>query len=113
MFRIYKEARSRTRVREHLDMVGAKNRSGKTFSKGSIEAILANPKYAGKIIENGESFKGVHEAIVDEELFNILNQIEPKRDHDRISKTDRTYLLKGLVRCGQHKCKMTPYWVKK
>ena len=113
MFRIYKETRSQTRVREHLSMVGAKNRSGKPFAKGTVEFILRNPIYAGKIFENGDHFDGVHDPIIDEKLFFALNKMEPKREHGRISKTDRIYLLKGLVRCGHHKCKMTPYWVKK
>ncbi len=44
--------------------------------------------------ENGEYFDGVHEEIIDKELFFILNRIEPKREHGRISKTDKVYLLR-------------------
>ena len=94
-------------------MTGAKNRSNKPFAKGTVESILGNPIYAGKIFENGDQYDGVHEPIIDEKLFFALNEMEPRREHGRISKTDRIYLLKGLVRCAQHKCKMTPYWVKK
>jgi len=113
MFDVYSETRSRTRVREQLELMGAKTRKGKNFSKSTVEVILSNPVYAGKIVENGDQFDGIHEAIIDEETFFSLNKVEPAREHGRISKTDKVYLLKGLVKCGKHKCKMTPYWVKK
>ena len=113
MFDVYSETRSRTRVREQLELMGAKTRKGKNFSKSTVEVILSNPVYAGKIVENGDLFDGIHEAIIDEETFFSLNKVEPAREHGRISKTDKVYLLKGLVKCGKHKCKMTPYWVKK
>lgn len=73
--------------------------------------MLANPLYAGKIIENGECFDGIHEAIIDPELFFSLNQMKPLSFHKR--KNDRVFLLKGLVRCGVHDCMMTPYFITK
>ena len=50
--------------------------------------------------------------VIDPEIFNAaqsLNQL----DYRGTPKSNRVFLLKGLVRCGKHKCAMTPYSVKK
>jgi len=113
MFDIYKQTRSRTKVREELELMGAKTRTDKPFSKGTIEFILQNPIYAGKVIENDELFNGVHQAIISPELFFSVNEMKPLKFHNRKKKIDRTFLLKGLVRCRVHDCLMTPYYIRK
>jgi site-specific DNA recombinase len=113
MFDTYKRTRSRTRVRQELEIRGAKTRKGESFSKGAVEVILTNPIYAGKIFENSQIFDGIHEAIIDEDTFFALNSMNLLNIHDRKQKTDRVYLLKGIVKCGHHSCRMTPYYVQK
>jgi len=114
IFDVYKQTKSRTKVREELEIAGAKTRQGKPFSKGTIEVMLKNPVYAGKLFENGELFDGMHEPILDADLFFAVNQATPVSYHKKkIRKTDKVFLLKGLVRCATHDCMMTPYFIMK
>ncbi len=114
IFDVYKHTKSRTKVREELELVGLRTRQGKPFSKGTIEAMLKNPVYAGKLFENGEIFDGMHKPIIDADLFFSVNQATPISYHKkRIRKTDKVFLLKGLVRCASHGCAMTPYFIMK
>jgi site-specific DNA recombinase len=114
IFNVYKQTKSRTKVREELEIAGAKTRQGKPFSKGTIEAMLKNPVYAGKLFENEELFDGNHEPIIDADLFFALNQATPVSYHKkRVRKTDKVFLLKGLVKCATHDCMMTPYFIMK
>jgi site-specific DNA recombinase len=113
MFDVYKRTSSRTKVREELDLLGAKTRKGKQFSKGAVETILQNPVYAGKLYENEQIFDGNHEAIISPDLFFSVNQMTPLKFHKRKKKIDRVFPLKGLVKCGIHDCLMTPYYIRK
>lgn len=114
MFDVYKKTKSRTKVREELELMGTTTKSGKNFSKTSVEFILSNPIYAGKIYENGKYFDGIHEPIIDPELYFSINRMKPLIYHKtQRKKTDRVFILKGLAKCGHHGCLMTPYHVKK
>lgn len=113
MFETYRRTKSRTKVREELEIIGAKTKTGKQFSKGGVESILTNPIYAGKLYENGKYFDGIHEPIIDAETFFLLNRMKPLVFHKRKKKTDRVFLLRGLARCGHHNCLLTPNYTKK
>jgi site-specific DNA recombinase len=112
MFKVFLKSKSRTKVREHLERKDIKNRKGNKWSKTSVEGILSNSIYIGKLYENGEYYDGIHKPIIDPETFNAIQSMT-KLDYRGISKSDRVFLLKGLVRCGKHKCAMTPYSVRK
>jgi hypothetical protein len=72
------------------------------FTTSSVRGILHNPFYTGKVSCNGELLPGLHEALVTEELFDIL-QSTMRRNSGRSEtlqvKPEREYLLKGIVRC--------------
>ena len=50
------------------------HRGGIPFRQGSLFHLLKNPIYRGKIVHKGEVYEGEHEAIVDEELWNAVQQ---------------------------------------
>jgi site-specific DNA recombinase len=111
MFEVYARTKSMAQVHNELDLRGIEPRSGKSWQRKTIDNILSNPIYAGKLYENGKYYDGNHEALIEENLFFSLNEIEPKRVHAK-TKMDRVFLLRGLARCGHHDCAMTPYYAK-
>ncbi len=46
--------------------------------KSTLYEIIKNPTYTGKIRYKGQLYKGVHKAVIDEELFN---KIQSKKDN--------------------------------
>ncbi len=80
------------------------------FTTASIRGILHNLFYAGKVKYNDESFPGIHEPLVSQEIFEIV-QVTLKKNSGRSEtmspRPERQYLLKGLVRCAY--CGM-PMW---
>ena len=80
----------------------------------SLQRILTNPFYIGKIIgNNGELItSNSHKPIISEELFNAV-QIELKRKKVSTQYLNRIQLpFRGLVRCGDCNRLYTPYMKK-
>ncbi len=101
----------RTRNRHSLpDAEGILVSGPRLFTTASVRGILHNPFYAGKIQYQGKLLPGAHEALVSQEVFNLV-QATLKKNNGR-SETlhphpERQYLLKGLIRCAY--CGM-PMW---
>lgn len=91
------------------------NTSNMIWTSSTIDYIIRNPVYLGNLIQRkyerislkskrkrllneSEWIKGfnLHEAIIDENLFNLVNK---KKDIVRYKRYD--YLLKGLVKCNE------------
>lgn len=66
----------------------------------TVRNILMNPIYSGKIKYKDEQYEGLHKPIISEEQFNRVQQLIKKRT----VKSDvfrKTYLLTGIIYCGQ------------
>lgn len=66
--------------------------------------ILKRKSNAGYITYNGEEFKGRHEAIVSEDIYNAAMKMMEERSNKKF--TDSAYLLSGIVYCGVCGAKM-------
>ena len=80
------------------------------FTTASVRGILHNPFYTGKIKHKCILMPGAHQAVISEEVFNLV-QVMLKKNSGR-SETlqphpERHYLLKGIIRCAY--CGM-PMW---
>ena len=77
-------------------------RGGRPFDKTSLHRLLTNPIYLGKVRHRGEEFKGEHEAIVDEAVWNSVQQMLLRNSRNGGAETRNKYgaLLRGLIRCG-------------
>lgn len=60
--------------------------------------ILKRKSNAGYITYNGEEFKGRHEAIISEDIYNAAMKMMEERSNKNF--TDSSYLLSGIVYCG-------------
>ncbi len=82
------------------------SKSGKTcggikFKNTNIQLILKNVLYIGKVKYSGELYKGEHDAIIPEEVFNkaqgIIANNRVRRDYT--NNTSNTGLLNHILRC--------------
>jgi site-specific DNA recombinase len=112
MFRYFANTPSLSRLRQELHRFGWHNRSGKLWGKMTLDQILRNPIYCGLIRFNDQRFKGEHEALIEEVLFNKVQSARRQYTHSK-TKSDRTFLLKGLIRCSVCGSWMTPHYTQK
>ena len=80
------------------------------FTTASIRGILHNALFTGKIRHRDKLLPGLHEPLVSEEVFQVV-QSTPRKNSGRSmtlqARPEREYLLKGLIQCAY--CGM-PMW---
>jgi site-specific DNA recombinase len=87
-------------AKERISPKGIK-RGGGIFTKDTVKRMLRNKIYIGMITYKNEQFKGDHEPIVDELLFNKVQQkidesaVDPKTTYEESPLT-----LLGIISCG-------------
>jgi site-specific DNA recombinase len=74
-------------------------RGGAPFTKSTLRALLTNVYYRGKIPLRGEIFEGEHEAIVEEALWQkVQDRLAANRsEHGRVKRNTRGALLRGIL----------------
>ncbi len=105
IFRLYAEGKlGTTAIARQLEAEGAPAPRKQGWSPNALQLILANPAYRGLIRWNGSLFEGLHEPLVDQELFEKAQQILRRRGEDASLRRGNPsdFLLSGLVRC--HRC---------
>ncbi len=97
----YRTKRSRTKEGAFL--------GGVPFSKTSLYKILNNRLYIGDITHKGKSYPGLHEAIIDEEIWNTAHKRLDKEEKNKlpVPKSKTPAPLKGLL-FGPDGMAMTP-----
>ena len=123
IFEKYLELASYKKVANYLNKLGlrtkvfisrrGKKQGGKLYSNTTIARILKDPLYIGKLKYKDKLYQGVHQPIIDEDLFNKAQEIiELNRVSTSSIKRRPKYdfLLEGLVRCGVCKSIMSPRW---
>lgn len=80
------------------------------FYYEKIRTILQNPLYKGMIRSGQELVKGRHEALIDEDLWNKVQDRVPQRS---TSKTPSLALLQGLCVCRDCGSSLIPLYVQK
>jgi DNA invertase Pin-like site-specific DNA recombinase len=75
IFNKYLEFESVHSLKTHLEEENITTKTGKCFAKGHLYKILENKTYIGKIEHKGKVYEGLHEAIIDEEIFNKAQKI--------------------------------------
>ena len=108
-------------IAAQLNSSGAKTKTGGTFSGISIKDILRNPTFCGKIRwayrkDWGKTYgaegkrkrvysdepiivKGKHEAIIDEQTFNKVQELIDNNPRHHMKRFNGNHLLSGLLRC--------------
>ena len=72
---------------------------GKPFLRGNLYRLLSNPLYIGLIPHKGETWPGLHKAIIDQEVWDQVQNILVSNSKKRSSSTNvkAPFLLTGLV----------------
>jgi site-specific DNA recombinase len=119
IFRRYAELGSVSLLRTELDRQGivSKRREeaggslagGKRFSRGALYLMLQNRIYRGEIVHQGAAYPGQHEAIVDPELWQVVQEKLAANRHERAlaAGAEAPSLLAGLIVDAQGD-RMTP-----
>ena len=73
------------------------------WSHYTVNRILKNVKYIGKIMYCGEVYDGLQPAIIHEEMFNLVGKIMKDNTWKRAKKGYNydKYLLAGLLKCSE------------
>lgn len=110
-------------IAETLNSMGYRTRANAPFSRNTIRFYLQNPTYIGKIVWNRKKHikkktptdkhrselnpksewiisQGVHEPIIDEELFNAAQNIRKTRSHPPSFTGDIKNPFAGIIRCA-------------
>jgi site-specific DNA recombinase len=88
-------------------------RGGQKFTKGSLHHLLTNPVYLGKVKYKKEVHPGEHQAIVDPEVWQQVQDLLRQKNSGTTVRTESHALLKGILRCKPCGFAMTPSFISK
>ncbi|OHB45941.1 MAG: resolvase [Planctomycetes bacterium GWC2_45_44] len=89
-----------------------KTNGGLVFAKSSLQRLLTNVIYIGRISHKENVYQGEHQGIVDEGLFSqVQSLLKMNRRSGGPHRNKYDALLKGLVRCKHCGCAMTHHYV--
>ncbi len=110
IFQDYLAGASCRQIAVKLNKFGIHTARGNSFESRSIEYILTNPTYLGKLRRslNGKDspmqlVSGQHPALIDQETYHLVQQQitkSKKNHHAHTSTSPVSYMLQGLVRCS-------------
>jgi site-specific DNA recombinase len=105
IFTRYADGMSASRIALELNMAGVPTVKAKHWSGSRIAKILDNPVYAGLLIYDDSLVKGTWEPLVEQALWDHVrarrNADPRRRAHLGQAPRPSTYLLSGLLWCGQ------------
>jgi len=79
--------------------------SGHKFGAASVQHILSNPLYCGRIRHKGKLFPGAHEPLITPALFEtVQDTLSGKRNG---TKSRRVFALRGVMYCAECGCMIT------
>ena len=73
------------------------------WQPATVQLVLQNEAYLGRVLWRGQSMPGLHEPLVDELTFQRAQRLLRERGEDMALRRSNPgdYLLSGLVRCGR------------
>lgn len=88
----------KTKIRKSKDQ---KVSGGGSFNNQNIQLILKNKIYTGIITSKDEEFKGLHEPIIDQDTFNVVQkEMIKSRTNSMVTFEGSDLLLLGITTCG-------------
>lgn len=91
----------------HLFSRGLTAASGRPIPQAQMRRILTNPFYIGELRWNGTTFKGAHEPLVSNALFQAVGALVESRYRTRGPKDVSGFPLKTVAICGTCRGRMT------
>jgi DNA invertase Pin-like site-specific DNA recombinase len=109
LFKLYLEVGGVRRLKQRADAIGLTTKrrrlrdgrmhGGKSFSRGNLYLLLSNPIYIGKVVHRGDVYPGRHQAIVDQDLWDAVQELMAHNRRTRHASTNvrSTGILTGLL----------------
>jgi len=86
-------------TKKHVS-VGGKAFGGLKFKNTSVEQVIKNVTYTGKVKYHDELYPGEHEPIISKEIFHKAQQILAENRPNRVKKSVKNIgLLSGILHC--------------
>ncbi len=88
---------------------------GRPFTRHTLESMLSNPLYLGKVRLKGELYDGEHPAIVEPDVWRQANQLLTARSREEKpqSREPLEAILRGLLHCDACGTPMVPAYTKR
>lgn len=100
IFRRYADLKSVCALKEDLDAAGiiskssvdrfGRPRGGKPLARGALSLMLKNRIYRGEIVHKDKAYPGLHEAIVDEALWDMVQAAFAENRVERVTRSTAT-----------------------
>ena len=101
VFEQYAKGVSKKDILAELSKKGMVNAKGGSLTFSSLQKVLRNKKYIGIFMHDGEIIEGACDKIIDEDVFQKVQDILDSRSHGKNEKRVReSYLLHGKAFCG-------------
>jgi DNA invertase Pin-like site-specific DNA recombinase len=94
------------RLRAMLTTKGLRGVYGREMSVSRFQDLLCNPFYYGVMRVKGEMHAGIHEPLVTKDLFDKVQQAMKQRSKPTPIRL-KSYVYRGLFRCGECGCVIT------
>lgn len=88
IFDKYLELGSIKNLHDYLIENDIKTESGKNFRKGHLNHLLKNKVYIGKIVHKDKVYEGLHEGIIDEDVFEKVQKMFRENSIERKYETN-------------------------
>lgn len=82
-----------------LNKKGIRSVTGGSMHPSSVDNYLNDTFYIGRFLWNGKIYQGKHEKLIDEGLFNKIQEILGERNQHASRKRIHNFLLSGFVYC--------------
>ncbi len=99
IFTMYADGLGYKAIVNRLNAEGKVGKNGSAFTNNTVRGILANAVYVGKTRFGDEYYDGIHEPIISEEIWTVVQNIMNNRSKPVRKKIDREYLLSGVLKC--------------
>lgn len=125
IFKRYLQIRSLRRVAQDLNEQGIRTKEWTTkkgMHQGGIRwdvpqvyRVIKNRKYIGQVVHKDKHYPGEHEAIIDEETWQaVQNSLgECSEDKSKVVRIRTVSPLRGVIRCSHCDCAMVPTYTSK
>jgi len=98
MFSLYASGEySLSRLTEYLYKKGLRYKNGMGVSRSSIHLLLSNPFYYGKMLWNGETYQGKHEATISYDQYQQVQEKLNRKETPKYSK--HFFLFRQMIYC--------------
>lgn len=100
-FEAYADGMSRKDILKELNRRGLRTTAGKPLVGSSLQKMFGNEKYLGILDQQGFRIEDAHEAIIDRDLFDkVQEKLKVNRRSGAHNKADNPYILSGKLYCG-------------